>query len=209
MDITIGDGAAARIYDVRCSDLSSRAGETMGAVIVLRDVSERRLAERALRASEERYRTVIEQAFDGVWLADQDSTIVDVNPGACSMLGYTREELIGRRATELSSRRPTATLRGRRAAPGEAGGWQRHVISRDGRRVLLAGRSSEIAPGLIVSTFRDITEERAEAEGREQLLLQARAANRLKDEFLATLSHELRTPLTAVLGWTRMLCVTR
>jgi PAS domain S-box-containing protein len=206
MDITIGDGAAARVYDVRCSDLSSRAGETMGAVIVLRDVSERRLAERALRASEERYRTVIEQAFDGVWLADQNSTIVDVNPGACSMLGYTREELIGRRATDLLQPAPDGdTTRAGVLPPAEAGGWQCDVISRNGRRVLLAGRSSEIAPGLIVSTFRDITEERAEAEGREQLLLQSRAANRLKDEFLATLSHELRTPLTAVLGWTRML----
>jgi signal transduction histidine kinase len=57
----------------------------------------------------------------------------------------------------------------------------------------------------VVNTFRDITAETAEAEERERLLLQAQEANRLKDEFLATLSHELRTPLTAVLGWTRML----
>ena len=208
VDITIGNVPSVRIYDVRCSDLRSRAGEATGAVIVLRDVTERRLAEGALRASEQRYRTVIEQAFDGVWLADQESTIIDVNPGACAILGYTRDELIGGRAADLLQPEPPLDGQAAGREPGHDGKaieWQRRVVARNGRRVLLAGRSGEIAPGLVVSTFRDITKERAEAEERERLLFQAEAANRLKDEFLATLSHELRTPLTAVLGWTRML----
>ncbi|HEX9919205.1 MAG TPA: ATP-binding protein, partial [Pyrinomonadaceae bacterium] len=71
-------------------------------------------------------------------------------------------------------------------------------------------------PGVLVNQasdeqrrFAGITQnitgrKRAERE-RERLLRDAQEANRLKDEFLATLSHELRTPLTAILGWSRLL----
>jgi signal transduction histidine kinase len=63
-----------------------------------------------------------------------------------------------------------------------------------------------------VGAFLDITElKRAEdrlrrlAQENEQLYREAQEANRLKDEFLATLSHELRTPLNALLGWIQLL----
>jgi signal transduction histidine kinase/ActR/RegA family two-component response regulator len=52
---------------------------------------------------------------------------------------------------------------------------------------------------------REIAERRRAEQERADLLVREREANRLKDEFLATLSHELRTPLNAILGWTRLL----
>lgn len=70
------------------SDLSK--GMTFTAL----DITDHKRREEALKASEQRFRTLIEQAADGIFVHDAKGRLLDVNPQACKNLGYTREELL-------------------------------------------------------------------------------------------------------------------
>ena len=73
-----------------------------GVVINFRDTTERKRSEKALRASEERYRTVVERATDGIHIYDfHTKRILETNTALQNMLGYTSEELLGRPVYDL------------------------------------------------------------------------------------------------------------
>jgi PAS domain S-box-containing protein len=76
-------------------DDSGRALRQFG---VLHDVTELKQTERELRASEARFRTLVDHASDAFFLYNEDATVLDVNRQACESLGYRRDELIGRTA---------------------------------------------------------------------------------------------------------------
>lgn len=80
------------------------SGEIRGFSKVVRDATERKTSEEALRESEERYRAVVEQAADGLYLADmQTLRIVESNPSLRKMLGYTAEELLTMEVHQLGN----------------------------------------------------------------------------------------------------------
>src|SRR5918999_300701 len=71
-------------------------GEIVGAVVLFEDVTERKEAEKALKESEERFRTAFEDAPIGVALVGLDRRHLRVNRAYCEMLGYTEEELLAK-----------------------------------------------------------------------------------------------------------------
>ena len=67
------------------------------------NITDRNLAEEALRESEKRYRRILQTATDGFWLIDLDGRLLDVNDAYCTMSGYTEEELLSMSISDLEA----------------------------------------------------------------------------------------------------------
>jgi PAS domain S-box-containing protein len=162
--------------------------------VVFRDITERKRMEEELKASEERYRDLFENANDGIYILDGAGRIVSFNRKAEEITGYTFEEVRGQPYTLLVSSGPErkkarrAFLKNMRGQPDKT---ELTIIRKDGREVILELSTRPILQGGqivgIQGIARDITE-------RKEL-------ERLKSDFISTVSHELRTPLTSIKGY--------
>jgi len=107
-----------------------------------RDITERKEAETALRESEGRFRTLFECAPDGIYLTDLNCTFVDGNQAAEQLVGYSKEELIGKTFLEIGLLSPDnknrAMVRLKKIASGEPTGPEEFTLKRkDGREVVV------------------------------------------------------------------------
>jgi len=81
--------------------LRDSSGNIVGFISIERDITERKRAEKALRESEDRYRTLVETMNDGLAAQDIDGIFTYVNDRLCEMLGFSRDELIGVHLVDL------------------------------------------------------------------------------------------------------------
>jgi PAS domain S-box-containing protein len=204
-------------FDVVYSSSPLRSGgEITGLVVVFRDITERNRAEQEIRF-QAHLLNAVEQA---VIATDLDGKIIFWNSFAEKLYGWSAAEALGANILELT---PSPVLKEQAAdilATLQAGqSWQGEfeVRRRDGTSFPAQVNDSPIVNAKgeligIVGVSVDNTERRRAEEERESLLLreqearaEAEGANRLKDEFLATLSHELRNPLNVVIGYSEIL----
>ncbi len=93
------------------SPLRSEDGGYAGALAMVNDISARKQAEEALRASEEKYRRIVETAHEGVWITDAESRTTYVNRRMAEMLGYEAGELVGRQFFDFLTEESQAIAR--------------------------------------------------------------------------------------------------
>ncbi len=189
-------------------------GEALEIRGILRDISARRQAEQALRASELRYRNLFEHSNDAMATLGLDGVFLSVNRAFEVLFGHSREALMGTSydivATPTSL--PQWEERTQRTLAGEQAPriWETEARHKSGRTMMIECRTGFVydsagRPIGFEGTYRDITARKQEELALREAKEMAEQANQAKSQFLANMSHELRTPLNAIIGYSEML----
>ena len=149
----------------------------------------------AAQASEARYRSLFEGSEDAIVLLGDDGHYLDVSPATEKLLGYSREEMLQKRAGDLLHRRDL-WLENAQPVFEREGSWrgEAELRHKDGRLVPIESRMSriELPDGMVTfAAWRDITERRA--------------VERLQQEFIVMVTHDLKTPLTSIKGLAQLM----
>ena len=203
-----GNHYLARIRPYRTTD-----DRIEGAVLTFVDVTALWRAEETIRAGEERLRIAAETTRDyAIVTVDEEGLVTTWNAGAKRVFGYSEEEIIGKplallftpedRAAGVPEHERLTALKEGRAED------ERWHIRKDGTRFYCSGIMTPLqGKGMkgFAKIARDLTGNKQQEALREAMLerekansSQARAANELKDRFLAVMSHELKHPLNLI-----------
>lgn len=203
--ILISRDGVERPIDDSAAPIRRNDGETAGAVLVFRDITERRNAERELHDSELRYRRLFQTAKDGILILDaQTGNITDANAFMGALVGMDAHELIGKQLHEIGlfadteeSKRAFRELQQNRYIRYE----HLPVQKQSGGTVeveVVANVYEEDHRLVAQCNVRDISQRVAMERKIKQQAESLAEESRRKDEFLAMLSHELRNPLAPI-----------
>ena len=192
-------------------------GDAVGGFqAICRDITDRKMAEEALRESEERYRAVFDNAAVGINLSDSEGRFIQVNSASARILGYTQAELEGMTFFDVTHRDDLEASNGHFLSlvqgKEESYRLEKRYVRKDGEIVWVDVSVSAIheAKGRHAATLAvvvDITERKRSEQERENLKGQLLRAQKM--EAIGTLtegiSHEFNNLLTIVSGYTELL----
>jgi PAS domain S-box-containing protein len=189
--------------------LRDEAGQPTRLLGVNVDITDRKRADEAVRASEELFARAFRSSPDAMVISRRaDGQIIDVNDRWEALFGHARAAAVGRTMAELplaAGPGDQATLRRLIEAPGPVRDVEAQFVTRSGERreTIIATETVEMGGhACFITTIRDITErQRAQREAQEQRQLLTHLGRvAVLGELSGALAHELSQPLTAILS---------
>ncbi|WP_407283298.1 PAS domain-containing sensor histidine kinase [Methanolobus sp. WCC1] len=170
-------------------------------------IKELKRAMRALKESEEKYRTYVTISPYPIFVIDFDGKFLDVNPEACRVAGYSSEDILKKRISDfiLPSRVDNYEVTFHKLQTEGKLSGEFPFINKTQDLFYLELHAVQIPGNKFLAICMDITERKKAEDEMLRAKIIAENANRTKNEFLANMSHELRTPLNSVIGFSDML----
>ncbi|MFB6206077.1 MAG: PAS domain S-box protein [Haloglomus sp.] len=151
------DGSC-RWLEARCRDLRDDP-DIGGVVVYARDITDRKERERALRESEGRFRSLFEETFDAMVIADDDGAYVDANPAACELFELSRDELLGRSIADFMPDDPDFEAAWQQFPDSNLERGTVPIVGAEGtERVVEFCATPNVVPGEHLSVLRDVTD---------------------------------------------------
>ena len=196
--------------EVNTALLKDGKGNILGAVAIIRDITERKQFEKILKLSEEKYRSLIENANDAIISTNKDGEIIGFNKKAEEILGYTYKEIVGKPVTLITD--PSTGKQQRKKIDNlkkiRGGGVIKKTVEsiavrKDGKKIPVEGSLCAVKVGgehILTSIIRDISE-RKEMEDK---FLQSEKLKSL-GELAGGVAHDFNNVLAAILGRAQLL----